>query len=75
MIAELDPGACRHLAVMCRVAAHNLRVGGYDLEATAYDGSALGFTFRASELEYDARGGMTMRQALAHSVATWGDRH
>lgn len=63
MSPDLDPAGCRAVAVWCLTQAHHERRDG-DLEtAAAYDGNALGFTFRADELEYDARGGMTLRQA------------
>ena len=65
-----SPAACRAVAVWCRTAAHNSRRGGYEHDAAAYDGSALGFAFRAAELEYDARGGMTLRKALARAASS-----
>jgi hypothetical protein len=54
---------CRDMASRCAVAAMRHQHEGNDDDATRLDGSALGFAFRADELEYDARGGMTVRQA------------
>jgi hypothetical protein len=59
---------CRDLADRCRAAADRYRYGGHATSAASLDGAALGFAFRAAELEYDARGGMTARQALGRAA-------
>lgn len=67
-----SPGACRYMAGRCLTAALALATEGDDVEAVAYDGAALGFAFRADELEYDARGGMTLRQAIVRAADRLG---
>jgi hypothetical protein len=67
-----SPAARRDLASRCRANAYLLRREGYEHDAAAYDGAAHGFDFRAAELEYDARGGMTLRQALERLTAKFG---
>jgi hypothetical protein len=43
----------------CRRVERDMRAGGHEHEAIAFEMNAKGYTFRARELRYDARGGMT----------------
>jgi hypothetical protein len=57
--AQYELDSALYMVEWCRRVERDMRAGGHEHEAVAFEMNVKGYTFRARELRYDARGGMT----------------